>query len=340
MKKAPTTLRDVAKKAGVHFSTVSRALNPETRQLVASPVAEKILRIADQLEYRANESAVSLKTKRSFLIGVFLPDITDPFYPPIVVGVRKRLMKSPYVAIVGDAERPVGQERHSLRAMKMRPMGGLVLATAKLKDIFVEEAIAERVPHVQVLQVTAKPASSTVVVDQTRGMSLLVQHLWSLGHRRIAHVIGPQDVSTGVGNLAGFRAAMQAAGAAADDGLIQVAGGDSIEAGRMALEGLLGRRKRFTAVVAGSATLALGCLDAIKANGLACPQDISVCGYNDVPLLDRISPALTTISADTIQVGWFAADLLVRAIEHPSAPPMHIVVQPTLVVRESTVPAR
>lgn len=330
-----TTLRDVANRVGVHFSTVSRALNPDTRKLVDAKLVEKIVKAAKELRYQPNFNAVGLKTQRSYIINVLLPDSGDPIYPPMVRGVRQRLAQTSFLAIVGDAERVTGQERFSLLAMKMRPTGGLILATAKPSDRFIAEAIREQVPLVQVIRTTTKRVSSTVIVDQQIGMQLAVEHLRMLGHTEIALLASPKTLSTGVIEADAFRKAMLKAGLKASGGTTVHADDSTIRSGAAAMLQLLDKPNRITAVVAAHDMLALGAIDAARARGRACPDDISVVGCFDLPLVDRVSPPLTTMSVDFSKLGWLAADLMLRAIDYPSEIVEHRI-EPALVIRQST----
>ena len=336
MKRSPAaTLRDVANRVGVHFSTVSRALNPDTRRLVDAKLVEKIVKAAKELRYQPNFNAVGLKTQRSYIINVMLPDNGDAIYPPIVRGVRQRLAQTSFLAIVGDAERVTGQERFSLLTMKMRPTGGLILATAKPSDRFIAEAIREQVPLVQIIRTTSKRVSSTVTVDQHRGMQLAVEHLRMLGHTEIGLVASPDTLSTGLAEAEGFRKALLKAGLKSSKMATAHAEDCSIRSGAAAMLRLIDKPNRITAVVAAHDMLALGAIDAARARGRSCPADISVIGCFDLPLVDRVSPPLTTMSVDFSKLGWLAGDLSLRAIDYPGEITEHQI-EPTLVIRQST----
>lgn len=329
------TLRDVAKKAGVHFSTVSRALNPATRRLVNPRVVERIDKAAEALRYRPNQAAVGLRTSRpSFQVNVLLPRLERPECAPLVDGVRTHLKDTRYIAIVGDAQRVVGQEGHSLHVMTLRSIGGLILATAKLEDTLVNEAVNDGMAIVQVLRTTSQKVCSTVTVDYAYAMETAVRHLRSFGHQRIALVCGPLDVSTGPEALRAYEKAIEGAG----NTLVEVAPDESVEAGMRAYRALRERQEGFTAILATSDLLALGCIDAAKMEGKSCPEDFSVIGFGDYPLVDRTTPALTTIRVDFRHIGALAAQLLVRAIERPTSSFVHHAIPTTLVCRASVGP--
>jgi LacI family transcriptional regulator len=166
-----------------------------------------------------------------------------------------------------------------------------------------------------------------------------VAHLIGQGHRRIAHIAGPQEVSTGLYRYRGFVAAMEAHGLAADPSLIVVAKGFSIEEGLRTTKLLL-ERGECTAVAAGNDMLAVGCFAALEEAGLNCPADLSVVGFNDMPFIDRLRPPLTTIRFPHYQVGTEAAQLLLELIAGRGGPVKVLYLAPELVVRGSTAPYR
>jgi LacI family transcriptional regulator len=171
-------------------------------------------------------------------------------------------------------------------------------------------------------------------------MRMAVAHLIEQGHTRIAHIAGPQEVSTGLDRYRGFLAAMEAHGLAPDPHLIVVAKAFSIEEGLRCQRLLLGRRSPATAVAAANDMLAVGCFAALEEAGLSCPDGMSVVGFNDMPFIDRLRPPLTTIRFPHYQVGTEAAQLLLERIFGQEGPVKVLYLAPELVVRGSTAPRR
>jgi LacI family transcriptional regulator len=169
-------------------------------------------------------------------------------------------------------------------------------------------------------------------------MRRVVDHLMRFGHRRFAYIGGPPDRS-GAARLAELRAALRNQGPESARLAVGHAARFSIEAARAAVARLLARQAAPTAIVCATDFLALGAVDAAKASGLSCPGDVSIIGFGDTPLMDRMSPPLTTLRVDGERVGWCAADLMVRAI-NPAERPVHMTIEPTLVVRSSTGPLK
>jgi LacI family transcriptional regulator len=210
---SPVTLKDVAALAGVHPATASRALNPDTSLLVSEETASRIRAAASSLGYRPNPVARSLRTRRSHTVGVLIPDINNPLFPPIVRGIEDRLAADGYVALIGNTDSDDERERLLFELMRARHVDGFVFATAHLRSSLLAEAAAAGLPVVLVNRRAEGYGFPSVSVDNERGIAMAVSHLVSLGHRRIAHIAGPQDVSTGLSRYRGFLAAM------ADNGL-------------------------------------------------------------------------------------------------------------------------
>jgi LacI family transcriptional regulator len=331
--KAPR-LKDVAQAAGVHIATASRALDERRAAMVKPETVDRVRRAASDLGYRVNRMARGLKMSRSFTIGMLIPDITNPFFPPIVRGAEDCLAEGGYTLVLANTDNDEAKERRHVAGMLERQVDGLLLAMARRRDPLVEELRVNAIPMVLVNRTIDRGGVSAVIPDDQAGMTLAVDHLYQLGHRRIAHVAGPADTSTGARRAAGFAAAMSLLGM--PPGRVVPAGAFAEAAGRAAARQLFARRSRLTAVVAANDLIALGVIEAGEEAGLRCPEDVSVVGFNDMPFVDRFRPALTTIRIPEYQIGRRAAQLLLGTIEQPNGRPETILVPPELVVRGST----
>jgi LacI family transcriptional regulator len=336
MSDRPATLRDVAAAAGVHPATASRALNPETRILVSEDTARRVTAAAARLGYRPNPVARSLRTRRSHTIGVLIPDLNNPLFPPIVRGLEDKLSSAGYVALLGNTDAEASRERVLFEQMRARHVDGFVLATATLHDQLLADAAAAEVPVVLMNRLSQDYSFPSVSVDNEQGARMAVTHLARLGHTRIAHVAGPQEASTGVSRLRGFRDGMASAGLGVDEDLIGYAGRYTVEEGARCCRELLARRDDFTAVAAANDMLAIGCYTALDEAGQQCPEDISVIGFNDMPFIDRLRPPLTTVRFPHYQLGTEAAQLLLERINRGEGPVKILYLAPELVVRGST----
>lgn len=335
MPEAAVTLKDVAHHAGVHPATASRALNPETRLLVSESTAGRVLAAAAELGYRPNAVARSLRTRRSHTVGVLIPDLNNPLFPPIVRGLADRLEADGYVALIGNTDGDDAREQRVLEQMRTRHVDGYVLATAHLRNPLLADAVRAGVPVVLVNRIAEDYDFPSVSVDNERGAKLAVSHLTSLGHGAIACIAGPQDVSTGLARYLGFQAAMAGAGLEVPPGRVAFARSFSIEEGHRCAKEVLAAGG-CTAVAAGNDMLAVGCYQALDEAGLSCPGDVSVVGFNNMPFIDMLRPPLTTVAFPHYQVGTEAANLLLERMNGNggSVTMLHLV--PELLIRRST----
>ena len=332
----PATLRDVAAAARVHPATASRALNPETRLLVSEDTARRVTAAAAKLGYRPNPVARSLRTRRSHTVGVLIPDLNNPLFPPIVRGLEDKLAAAGYVALIGNTDADASRERLIFEQMRARHVDGFVLATATLHDRLLAEVAAADLPVVLMNRLSQDYSFPAVSVDNEQGARMAVSHLARLGHTRIAHIAGPQEASTGVSRLRGFREGMASHGLEVREDLIAYAGRYTVEDGTRCAGELLAVPGGFTAVAAANDMLAVGCYAALDEAGLQCPDDISVIGFNDMPFIDRLRPPLTTVRFPHYQLGTEAAQLLLERIGERDGPVKILYLAPELVVRGST----
>lgn len=337
MVRAPT-LRDVAEQAGVHPATASRALNPETRRLVNDATAERVLRVARALGYRPNPIARSLKTARSASIGVIIPDLTNPLFPPIVRGIEDVLAPAGYNAWIANTDNHPEREAAQVESMRSRHVDGLIIATARLEHPLVERLAGEGMPLVLVNRRLAGSAVPSVTGDDATGVALAMRHLVDLGHRRIAHLAGPQDTSTGLHRLRAYQQALHDHGLDADPALVAVCAAWTEAEGATALGAMLDAGSPFTAVLAGNDLLALGCYDVLAERGLPCPEALSIVGFNDMPYIDKLRPPLTSVRIPHYEIGAEAARLLLDGLRDPHRHPRSVLMPLTLVVRQSTAP--
>lgn len=334
------TLREVADKAGVHPATASRALNVATRDMVNAKTAARIQKVAKELGYSPNPIARSLKTSRSSSIGLVIPDLTNPLFPPIVRGIEDVLRPVGYNAWIVNTDNRADLEAMAVESFRQRHVEGFVFATAHLEHPLLEEMAEASTPMVLINRRLARADVPSVTSDDAKGVALAMQHLYDLGHRKIVHLAGPQNLSTGVTRRRAFRESLEDLGLPAEPGRVLVCEAWSEAAGTRGMLQLLDSDLEFTAVLAGNDLLALGTYDAFAERGLSCPGDISVIGFNDMPYMDKVSPPLTTIRIPHYDIGAEAARLLLEVLEDPTRHPRSLLLPLTLVVRASTAAVR
>jgi LacI family transcriptional regulator len=334
------TIRDVARVANVHPGTVSRALNEETRGLVNPDTAERVIRAANKLGYRPNRIARGLKTSRSHTIGVLIPDITNPLFPPILRGIEDRLDDAGYTSLIVNTDNDPERERIHLEAMRARQVDGLISATARLDRELLDELGGAGTPLVLVNRSLEDGSVPAVTVNDRQGIALAVEHVVALGHRRIGHVAGPQNLSTGHRRHLGFIEAMGAAGLPTPPEHVRFGAFFTDVEGARACDELLDAAPDLTAIVAANDLLAIGCYDTVEQRGLTCPDDISIVGFNDMPFVDRLRPPLSTVRVPQREIGKVAADLLLEQLSDGSETMNEILLEPTMMVRGSTASPR
>lgn len=333
-------LRDVAQLAGVHTATASRALNPATRGLVSEDTAAKVLDAAARLGYTANPIARSLKTNRSNSIGVVIPDLTNALFPPIMRGIDDVLGPLGYSVLLVNTDNDKQREAKQVASLRARQVEGLIVATALLDDPGLERLAAEHFPVVLINRRTDSSTLPSVTGDNAGGVYLAMRHLVGLGHQHIACLAGPQTTWTGQIRLRAYRQALQDLALPHDENLIVRTESFSESEGARGLARLLDAKAQFTAVLAGNDLHALGCYDVFRKRGLSCPDDISLVGFNDMPIVDKLSPALTTVHIPQYEIGAEAARLLLDRVNNVGAPVKTVHLSLNLVVRSSTAEPR
>ncbi|WP_173513398.1 LacI family DNA-binding transcriptional regulator [Sinorhizobium psoraleae] len=339
MLKKRITLKDIARETGVHVSTVSRALDPVERKNITEEVVKRIQAAADALGYRPNRIAAGLRTNRTMSVGVMIPDITNLIFPPILRGIESVLEPLGYASIIVNTDSDRDREARLLDVLRDRGVDGIIHAAVLRSDPSIAKAAQDGLPVVTLNRKVEFSDIPYVINDEDAGICQMLRHLRELGHERIAHIAGPQDLSTGQLRLAAFRKAADDLAAAIDEDLIVTATRFDEQEGRRCLTALVSSGEVFTAVLCANDRLALGAIEALRERGIDCPRQVSVTGFNDMPLLELIRPKLTTVRIQQHGAGRAAANILLRLM-NADAPNVDIetVLPVELVVRESTAP--
>ncbi|HUZ84150.1 MAG TPA: substrate-binding domain-containing protein, partial [Gaiellales bacterium] len=266
--------------------------------------------------------------------------LTNPLFPPIIRGMEEVLDRAGYTTLVASTDGDPERERQRLRTLTARQVDGFLVATAERGRASFAELVSAGMAVVLVNRTVEHGGVFAVVPDDRKGLALAVAHLVELGHRRIAHLAGPQRLSTGRLRYRGFLEAMDDHGLAVDRRDVVHADAFTEAAGALAARRLLRLRSRPTAIVAANDLLALGVYTALQSTGLRCPDDVSVIGFNGMPFTDRFSPPLSTILIPHAQIGARAAELLLERIDDPHATPQTLMFEPSLLARASTAPPR
>ena len=334
-KSSRPTLKDIARDVGVHISTISRALNPKSTHAISPDLTDKIRRASSRRGYKPNAAAAALRTNRFQTIGVIIPDITDPVFPPIIRGIEDGLAPHGYVAILANTDGDPRRQARVIQAIRARGIDGFILASVMRHDAEMPRLVADTFA-VTVSRRIDDPLLPSVVHDEDDGFRRLLTHLGSLGHRQIAAIAGPQTVSTGYNRYSSYIRHCEQLGLGLDRPLVSFARAFNEMEGERCAEELLFAGRPFTAVVCANDRLAVGAISAFRRHGVDCPKDVSITGFNDMPLADRLSPPLTTVRVAHYKAGVEAAELIVDVVENGIAEPRNLVLPVELIVREST----
>jgi LacI family transcriptional regulator len=330
------TLKELAARAGVHASTISRVVNNDPVLRVSAETRARIKALLEETDYRPDAVARSLRIRQTFVLAMIIPDITNPLFAGIFMGIEDVAGERGYSVILANTGGSAERERSHLRSLQARRVDGMVLASVSLRDPSVRWLREQGIRHVLVNRYSGE-RDPFVGADDVAGGTIATSHLVELGHRRIAHLAGSRGVSTAVQRRRGYLAALDQAGIAPDAELI-VESGYLEETGRRAMERLLRLARPPTAVFAVNDMAAMGAHAAVLDAGLRIPEDVAIAGYNDVPFAARLTPPLTTLRVPVRDFGRLSAEMLIEQIRSGRSIGRRVVLQPELIVRGSTRP--
>ncbi|NLG84894.1 MAG: LacI family transcriptional regulator [Firmicutes bacterium] len=309
------TIRDVAKLAGVSRSTVSRVINAKGE--VDPQTAAKVWQAVKELEYHPNTSARALVRQRTDTIGLMLPDVTNPFYEKIIKGIEATTNAAGFnLTFYNTYEDLAGRRRMILSAIEGGKVDGLIIVGSHLGDkSTLLEMIARGLPISLIERSFSDPSIPCVVSDNKTGARLAVEHLLSLGHRRIGFITGNLHYQTAIERLEGYKETLSQHGIPIEDELIAF-GDFEHKSGYEAMRQLLALPMPPTAVFASNDMMAIGAIQAIGEAGLSVPNDVAVVGYDDITFASMVHPQLTTIRQPLYEMGALAAQGLIERLKN------------------------
>ncbi len=327
-------IREVAKRAGVSIATVSTVLNASGP--VSAKARDKVLAAVAAVGYAPNGIAQSLRQGRSRLIGLVVSEIANPFFASLTREISFAAQKGGYSVIVCDTDEDVAREAAMLDVLRAQRVAGVILAPAGIGDAYRTALEARmRSPFVVIDRRLAHSGRDFVGLDNLAAGRLVTEYLLRLGHRRIAFVAGRSGVSTADDRYAGYLGAYRAAGLEPDLAL-EVRGDFRGEIACDAVQPLLTRADRPTAIIAANNLMALGTLQAAHDLGFRCPDDLSVAGIDDFPWSGAMRPRLTTVAQPVDRIGATAVErLLARVSGDEAGAGCNIELPPRLLIRDS-----
>ncbi len=340
MNRRPTQ-EDVARLAGVSRATVSYIINNRTdgNVRISEETRCRVLEAIEELGYRPNVLARSLRQGQTHTIGMIVPDNTNPFFAEVARGVEDTSFEQGYSVILCNSDGDLDKELLYTNVLAEKRVDGILFVAAGMSTERICALQERRMPVVVVDRDIPGVAVDSVMTANERGGWLAARHLVELGHRRIGCIAGPSDVTPSAERVTGYRQALREAGLPVDEALV-TKGDFQYESGYRAARQLLLIEEPPTAIFACNDLMAIGAISAAVELGRQVPADLSVVGFDDVPLASFANPALTTVIQPKYEIGVVAATMLLQRMQDPDRPPHRKMLDSELVVRQSTAPVR
>ncbi len=333
------TIRDVAHAAAVSVSTVSAAIN--NTDYVSRPIRARIEQAIRRLNYRPNDLARGLRLQRTHTIAVVVPDLTNAFYAEMVQGMKDYASAANYTLLIGDSRERWREEFQYLDTFHRRRVDGVIRIPAIDDDGHDAGAVLGNTPVVYADRFHRVKKANVGCVGVNNAVAAMdaTRYLLSLGHRRIAIIVGPQTAETAVQRLEGYRAALRSSRVPIRRDFIRVGDDQLVGGHREAIE-LLTRANRPTAIFCTNYSMTLGAFQAIQELKLHCPRDVSLLGFDDFSLATLLRPRITMVRQPAREIGMAAARMLIDHIEGRNGMRAEMSLPTTLMVRESCCPPR
>jgi len=338
-KKSPdaVTIVDVAHEANVSYSTVSRVVN--NKSYVKPETRERVLQAMNTLGYQANVQARSLAGGKTNVIGVMVRGIVGQYTAEIVRGIDDIIAGAGYDLMLYTTHQRTSRESAYVNGMVRGLAEGLLLILPEELDRYGENLRRYQYPYVLIDHRSVTGEDHSIIVANYEGAYAAIQHLINLGHRRIGFLKGTMDIYSAVDRFAAYTQALSNNNIPYDPDLVRQ--GDFLHPTGFAMGGeLLDLAQRPTAIFASSDMMALGVMDAARMRGLSIPADLSLIGFDDIPMAAATYPRLTTVRQPLEEMGRVAAQILLRAMKNPSLPSETVILGTELIIRDSTAPLK
>jgi len=329
------TIVEIAKLAGVSTTTVSKVFNDKT---VSKKTKDKVLEVAKKLNYQPSTIAQSLRNKKSKAISLMLPNITNPLFPEIIKGVEEVALENDYVVIVCSFEDELRKERHYFQLLDNRWIDGIILSGItgdKEENKYIQNTQERGIPVVFIDRGIEGRFLDLVGIDNQEATFEATKYLLELEHKRVGFVNGLRKIKLFAKRLEGYKRALGESGLEFDENLV-VEGERVSETAESAINQFLSQKKHPTAIFAMGDLLAITILRGIQMHGLKIPEDVSIIGFDNIPLASLTNPSLTTVNQPAYEMGRQAMKLLIDRIEGKDSIKRKIILDTELVIREST----
>jgi LacI family transcriptional regulator len=332
-KKLSVTIKDVAKKAGVSYSTVSRALSGST--LINEDTRKKVKEIAKQLGYTPNEIAKGLVSKTSSTIGLILPDITNPFFADVAQGIEECANRNGFQVFLCNSNWDLVREKGYLSTLNGKRVGGIIVSPATNHNSHFIEDNARSIPTVFAAYNPMNEEYNYVVTDDYKSSVIATEYILKLGHRNIAFIGGQEENNTNIGRLNGFVATMDKYGMEVRKDYVRY-GKYRQESGYELTKDMLLKNEIPSAIIAGNDIIAIGVIQAVEEFGLKVPENISVIGFDDISYASLHKIQLTTVKQPINRIGELCVEMLLELIKSQDIKTgRHEILSPSLIIRKT-----
>jgi len=331
-----SSIREIAKLAGVSSATVSRVINGSS--LVTEETRQRIQKIIQDVNFVPNNSAIHLKNGKSQIYGIIIPDLNNPFFTETIKIFEELLVENDQELMVANTDFHATRMQQSIRRMLLRRVDGVAMLTSEIEAAPLESLVQNRIPVVTTDHYRTAPGISDIVMDFADGMRQVMAHLKSLGHRKIGFIGGTEGLATSRVRWESFLNAVVKQGLSSREGWI-VPGDYKVDGGSAAMEKILSQREIPTAVMTANDLTAIGALRTAHEKGLRIPEDISIVGCDDIAMSDIVYPPLTTLRISRRQYAQMIFDALKFGESDLTQPGQVYKLQMKIVVRKSTGPA-
>ncbi|MDF2675507.1 MAG: transcriptional regulator [Clostridiales bacterium] len=328
------TIKDIAKQANVSIATVSRIINNKDEGF-SLETKDRVKKIIKEMDYHPNSIARGLVTKKTSVIGLILPDITNPFFPEVVRGVEDTANAHGYNIILCNTDDDEKKEKTYFKILRDKYVDGVIYTSAAaLKDKNIKILTDGEIPFVLMDRYIENQTIPYIHTDSERGMYEIVNYLISNGHKKISYISGPVGDVVAEQRKRGYKKALKESGIEYKELLVRH-GNYKVNSGISCMESLMESGENFSAVVCANDLMAVGALEVLKVKGIRVPEDISITGYDDVFLSQITTPKLTTISQPKYDLGKISAEILIKLINGEDIDSREIKLEPHLVIRGS-----
>ncbi|WP_332908491.1 LacI family DNA-binding transcriptional regulator [Paenibacillus roseus] len=330
-----TTIYDIARLAGVSIATVSKVFNDKGR--ISEETRQRVLQISEELSYQPNMLASALTGKKTYTIGLLIPDLVNPFFAEVSRSVEDRAHELGFNVVICNTDNDSNKENKYISLLRQKSVDGIIVATGARNEEALRELIEQRIPVALIAREMSSLPASSVVVDDFAGGYSAASYLIAAGHERIALIAENLEVSSSKERLRGYRQALEEARLSYDENLVLVSD-FSVQGSKQTALKLLATDSRPTAIFACNDILAIGAIQAARELGIEVPEDLSVVGFDNTILATMSDPPMTTVAQPIQEMGHQVVDLIIQEINNEKKARQRVVLLPELIVRGSALP--